>query len=161
MKAQHRRPMPYHPRLEFVIGLLGLAICGLGVGLVTADVLEKRPTEVRPQEPTPTTMINSSAIVPETTTTVEPTTTTMPRSAGRVPAPVLKKAAATVAPSSTTRPPKRRRLRSRSHSSTSARQDRGLRVAITAHEHFRTSPRKRVLRASSPVMGRLLSTPMP
>jgi hypothetical protein len=47
-------------------------------------------------------MINSSVIEPATTTTVEPTTT-MPRPAGRVPAPVLKKAAATVPrPSSTT-----------------------------------------------------------
>ena len=40
--------MPYHPRLEFAIGLLGLAICGLGIGLVTTDVLEKTPAEVRP-----------------------------------------------------------------------------------------------------------------
>jgi hypothetical protein len=103
MKAQHRRRAPYRPRLEFAIGLLGLAICGLGIGLVTADVLEKTPAEVRPQEPTTTTtMINSSVIEPETTTTVESTSTTIPRPVGRVPAPVLKNTAATVAPSSTT-----------------------------------------------------------
>jgi hypothetical protein len=104
MKAQHRRHAPYRPRLEFAIGLLGLAICVIGVGLVTADVLEKNKAAVVPQEPTTTTttMINSSVTEPETTTTVEPTTTTVPRPVGRVPVPVLKKAAVTVAPSSTT-----------------------------------------------------------
>jgi hypothetical protein len=103
MKAQHRRPMPYRPRLELAVGLFGLAICVLGIGLVTADVLEKTPAEVQPQEPTTTTMINSSVIEPGTTTTVEPTTTTAPRPAGRVPAPVLKKAVAAMPhPSSTT-----------------------------------------------------------
>jgi hypothetical protein len=66
--------MPYRPRLEFAIGLFGLAVCALGIGLVTADVLEKTPAEVRPHEPTTTTtMINSSVIVPETTTTTTST----------------------------------------------------------------------------------------
>jgi hypothetical protein len=41
MKAQHRRRAPYRPRREFAIGILGLAICVLGIGLVMADVLEK------------------------------------------------------------------------------------------------------------------------
>jgi len=101
MKGTHLR-RARRPRLKLAIGLLGLAICGLGIGLVAADVLEKTPADVRPQEPTTTTMINSSVIEPGTTTTVEPTTTTMPRPAGRVPAPVLKKAAATVLPPSST-----------------------------------------------------------
>jgi hypothetical protein len=96
--------MTYHPRVEFVIGLLGLAICGLGIGLVTADVLEKPAVRISTEEPTTTTtMINSSVIVPETTTTIEPASTTVPGPVGRVPAPVIKKAAAMVAnPSSTT-----------------------------------------------------------
>jgi hypothetical protein len=77
MNGAHLRRAPYRPRLEFTIGLLGLAICALGIGLVTADVLDKTPAELRLQEPTTTTtMINSSVIEPETTTTVEPTTTT-------------------------------------------------------------------------------------
>jgi hypothetical protein len=102
MKAQHRRPMPYHPRLELALGLLGVVICGLGIGLVTADFLENHRGAVMPQETTTTTMINSSVIEPGTTTTVEPTTTTIPRPAGRVPAPMLKKAAATVPASTST-----------------------------------------------------------
>jgi hypothetical protein len=106
MKGAHLRRPPYRPRLEFAIGLLGLAICGLGIGLVMTDILNERPVPISSQEPTTrTTMINSSVIEPETTTTtVEPTTTTTePRPVGRVPAPVLKKALAAVAvPSSTT-----------------------------------------------------------
>lgn len=103
MKAQHRRRAPYRPRLELAIGLLGLAICVLGIGLVMADVMEKTRVELRPQESTTTTtMINSSIIEPETTTTVESTSTTIPRPVGRVPAPLLKKAAATDAYSSST-----------------------------------------------------------
>jgi hypothetical protein len=103
MKAQHLRRAPYRPRLELAIGILGLAICVLGIRLVTAGVLEKTPAEVRLQEPTTTTtMISSSVVEPETTTTVEPTATTMPRPVGRLPAPVLKKTAATAAPSSST-----------------------------------------------------------
>jgi CHAP domain len=106
MKALHRRRAPYRPRLEFAIGLLGLAVCGLGIGLVTADVLEEREVRISTQHsPTTTTtmVINSSVIEPETTTTVAPTTTTAPRPVGRVPAPALKKIAVSVpAPSSTT-----------------------------------------------------------
>jgi hypothetical protein len=105
MKALHHRRSPYRPRLEFAIGILGLAVCGLGIGLVTADVLEERPVPISTQEPTTTTiMINSAVIEPETTTTVAPTTTTtMPRPVGRVPAPMPEKAVASVAaPSSTT-----------------------------------------------------------
>jgi hypothetical protein len=103
MKAQHRRRAPYHPRLELAIGLLGLAVCVLGIGLVMADVMEKTRVEVRPQEPTTTTtMINSSVTEPETTTTVEPTTTTTPRPVGRAPGPVIKKVAATAPSASST-----------------------------------------------------------
>jgi hypothetical protein len=108
VKAQHRRRAPYCPRLEFAIGLLALAVCGLGIGRITADVIENHRAAVIPREPTTTTtMIDSAIIEPETTTTVQPTTTTtttVPRLAGRgSPAPVIKKAVATVAsPSSTT-----------------------------------------------------------
>jgi hypothetical protein len=110
MRAQHRRPMPYRPRLELAIGFLGMAIGGLGIGLVTADVIENHRAAVVPQEPTTTTtMINSSVIEPETTTTLAPTTTTMPRLAGRgTPAPVIKNVAAAApalsSPTSTTNP---------------------------------------------------------
>ena len=62
MKGAHRRRAPYRPRLEFAIGLVALAVCGLGIGLVTADVLEKNSV--------PTVVLNS-------TTTTEPTTTTV------------------------------------------------------------------------------------
>jgi hypothetical protein len=63
--------------LEFAIGILALAVCGVGIGLVTADVLEKRQVPISTQEPTTTTtMINSLVLEPETTTTVAPTTTT-------------------------------------------------------------------------------------
>jgi hypothetical protein len=43
MKAQHRRRAPYHPRLELAIGLVGLAVCGLGIGLVMADLFDREP----------------------------------------------------------------------------------------------------------------------
>jgi hypothetical protein len=90
--------------LEFAIGLLGLAICGLGIGLVTADVLEKTPAEVGPQQPTTTTtLLYSSVIEPETTTTVEPTTTTTTPLVPRKAPPAFKYTVASVAsPSSTT-----------------------------------------------------------
>jgi hypothetical protein len=102
VKAQHLRRAPYRPRLELAIGLLGLAICGFGIGLVTADVLEKPPVEVRPQQPTTTTsLLYSSVIEPEPTTTVEPTTTTTALPVPRKAAPVFRNAVAT-APSSTT-----------------------------------------------------------
>jgi hypothetical protein len=96
VKAQHRRPMPYRPRLEFAIGLVALAVCGLGIGLVMVDVLDKDEARISPQPPTTTStvMINSAVVEPETTTTLEPTTT-VPRLAGRgTPAPVIKKVAA-------------------------------------------------------------------
>jgi hypothetical protein len=103
MKAQHRRRAPYHPRLELAIGLVGLAVCGLGIGLVMADLFDREPVPFFVHVPTTTTMINSSVIEPETTTTVESTTTTtttVPRPVGRVS--VLKRAVVTVAPPSST-----------------------------------------------------------
>src|SRR5688572_7002999 len=103
MKGTHLRRAPYHPRLEFATGLLGLAICGLGIGLVMADVLEKRPVPISTQDPaTTTTMINSSVIEPETTTTVEPTTTTVTPPTSRKAAPVFTNVVATAGPSSST-----------------------------------------------------------
>jgi hypothetical protein len=76
VKGAHLRRGPYRPRLEFAIGLVALAVCGLGLGLVTADVLEKNPSpQISPSTTTTTIMINSSVIEPETTTT---TVTTLP-----------------------------------------------------------------------------------
>jgi CHAP domain len=103
MKGAHLRRAPYRPHLEFAIGLVALAVCGVGIGLVMADVLEKRQVRIStPESATTTTMINSSVIEPEMTTVMPTTTTTTPRPVGRVPAPVLKKVAAAPAPTSTT-----------------------------------------------------------
>jgi hypothetical protein len=91
MRAQHRRPAPYRPRLEFAIAILGLVICGIGLGRITADVLANNTASIVPntapivpQERTTTTsVIDSSMIAPETTTTttVLARTTQPPRTA--------------------------------------------------------------------------------
>jgi hypothetical protein len=84
MKAQHLRPAPYRPRLEFAIAFFGLLICGIGIGRITADVLENNTVSIVPQvRTTTTTVINSAAIEPETvtTSTVLPPTTQPPRAA--------------------------------------------------------------------------------
>src|SRR5829696_613527 len=77
MKGQHLRRAPYRPNVEFAIGLLGLAVCVLGIGLVMADVFDRPRVRISSQKPTTTTtVIALSVIEPETTTTVESTTTT-------------------------------------------------------------------------------------
>jgi hypothetical protein len=85
MNAQHRRPMPYRPRLEFAIGLLGLLICGIGIGRITADVLEKDTAAIVPQERTTTTTVIDLAVIESETTTTTSTalapTTQPPRAA--------------------------------------------------------------------------------
>jgi hypothetical protein len=54
--------------LEFAIGIVALAVCGIGIGLVMADVFDTEPVPISVQaSTTTTTMINSSVIVPETT----------------------------------------------------------------------------------------------
>jgi hypothetical protein len=79
MKAQHRRPAPYRPRLEFAIALFGLLICGIGIGRITADVLENNTAAIVPQvRTTTTTVIDLAVIMPETTTTTT-TSTVLPR----------------------------------------------------------------------------------
>jgi hypothetical protein len=78
VKAQHLRRAPYRPRLEFAIGLFGLLICGIGIGRITADVLENNTAAIVPQErTTTTTVIDLAVIEPETTTTT--TSTVLPR----------------------------------------------------------------------------------
>lgn len=85
MKAQHRRRAPYRPRLEFAIALFGLLICGIGIGRITADVLENNTAAIVPQERTTTTTVIGLAVIePEATTTTSTTlapTTQPPRAA--------------------------------------------------------------------------------
>jgi hypothetical protein len=86
MKGAHLRRAPYRPRVEFAIGLFGLLICGIGIGRITADVLENNTAAIVPQERTTTTTVIGLAVIePEATTTTSTTLapTTQPPRTGK------------------------------------------------------------------------------
>jgi hypothetical protein len=59
------------------MALFGLVICGIGIGHITADVLENNTAAIVPQQRiTTTTVIDFAVTEPETTTTTLVTATT-------------------------------------------------------------------------------------